>query len=150
MNLHGIPLVDVYRAVLLVELGTLSVAYLWALRRYIFDAIRSPNSSLRDLRDGQASRIFGCLIILGVLIMAVLRAFGEGDLGRTLTNLLIQVALFAWARAWLMIDFQRFRSAGRHGGSTVEAIIDLVDTVEAEAITRRKRRPRRRRTAPNA
>lgn len=103
-----VTLPDAYRAVLLAELVVIFCLYAWAWAHYVFDTRKIGDTGVQTLRKGAADRITGVLLILTVLIIAVLSAFGKPDIGRTLFNIIIQVALFYFFRAWLRVDKPRF------------------------------------------
>lgn len=129
-------LFDAYRAVLLAEIVVIGVLYSWAAGKYLRHARHDGDEWLRRFRLGQASRVCGVLIILFVFAIAVISAFGRGDIGRVLYNLLVQVALILFALAWGLVDLPRFRTiTGRPHAAIAE-----IDRLDREAMLRRRRR----------
>lgn len=109
-SFRTVALPDVYRGVLLVELLLMIGLYGWSLGHYIFDNRFIADHGLRVLRRGAACRVAGVLIILVIFLVAVIAAFGRPDIGRTLFNLLLQVALLLLFIGWMLVDRVRFTS----------------------------------------
>jgi hypothetical protein len=105
-----VALPDAYRAVLLGELGLMIGLYGWSLGHYVFDNRFVTDPGLRVLRRGAACRVAGVLIIFVIVLVAVIAAFGRPDIGRTIFNLLLQVALLFLFIGWLLVDRVRFTS----------------------------------------
>jgi uncharacterized membrane protein YkvI len=131
-----VSLFDTYRAVLLAEILVIGVLYSWAAGKYLRHAREDDDEWLRHFRQGQAARVIGVLIILIVFAIAVISAFGRGDIGRVLYNLLVQVALLCFAFAWGRVDLPRFRAiTGRPHAAIAE-----IDRLDRETMLRRRRR----------
>lgn len=130
---------DLYRVVLLAEIAIIGGLYVWSLSKYLQRARGAEDEWLRRFRYGQAARVAGVLIILALFALAIIDALGRPDIGRTLYNLLLQVALALFAVAWGFIDLTRFRTImGRPS-----AAIEHIDALDRESTRRRQARKAR-------
>lgn len=139
-------LLDIYRFVLLGELVFVELLYVWSLWKYLTSSRHIKEPSLRALRAGVTSRVFGIEVILVLFTLAVISRLGSDDVGRLLYNIMLQVGLLFFFMAWGLVDRRRFYHLEEEPVEDIALrAIERVEQVRAEHEAKRPPHERRRR-----